>query len=392
MKRLETLLNKKEKLICGVMSGTSLDGIDVAIIRVQGYGTDTKYSCEAFDTVPYIDSVKSELLHLQESSSLDDIARGNIALGFVFADAIKTVCTKHKIGLDTVDVIGLHGQTVWHSPEKKEQFGYSANGTLQIGDPSVVAKECGIMTVGDFRVGDCAVGGEGAPLIPYVDYILFHSEKTHRALLNIGGIANITILPAGCSVDDVAGFDTGPGNMIVDALCKKYFSQPYDRNGEIARKGKVSLPLLSWMLRHEYIMRQPPKSTGREMFGAAFTDELCRIAESDKLSPESIIATATEFTAQCVHINFGMFIKHTADISELIVSGGGAHNSFLMDQLTDLFTPIRVLTSDQYGLPVDAKEAIGFALLANETINEQPSNIPHVTGASRRTILGKICL
>ncbi|HET7153247.1 MAG TPA: anhydro-N-acetylmuramic acid kinase [Candidatus Kapabacteria bacterium] len=392
MKRLDTLLNKQEKRICGVMSGTSLDGVDVAVIHVQGHGIQTKFTCEAFDTVPYDEPTRDELLHIQKSGTLDDIARGNIALGFVFADAIKSVCTKSKIALGTIDLIGLHGQTIWHSPEKKKQFGYNANGTLQIGDPSVVAKQCGVITIGDFRVGDCALGGEGAPLIPYVDYILLHSEKTHRALLNVGGIANISVLPTGCTPDDIIGFDTGPGNMIVDALCKKYFSVAYDKDGHYARKGSISLPLLSWMLQHEYIMRHPPKSTGREMFGAAFVEELCKIAEADKLSPESIIATATEFTAQCVHINFGMFVKHTADISELIVSGGGAHNGFLMEQLANLFTPIRVLTSDQYGVPVDAKEAIGFALLANETINEQPANIPHVTGASQRAILGKICL
>jgi len=390
MKRLEALLTKKEKLICGVMSGTSLDGIDVAVVRVSGCGTDTTFSCEAFETIPFSDAMRDDLLAMQTEQMLDDVARGNIALGFVFADAIKAVCKKHRIRMKNLDAIGLHGQTIRHAPKKKIMFGKRTGGTLQIGDPSVVAKRTGVVTIGDFRVADCAVGGEGAPLIPYIDYILFRSEKISRGLLNIGGIANITVLPKKCALGDVIGYDTGPGNMIIDSLTKRFFSRNFDRNGAIARTGKINFELYEHLLEHPYIFKPVPKSTGREMFGETFVNE--SLNKYKNLPPADVLRTITEFTPGCVYLSYMKFVESKTKIQELIISGGGAHNALMIERFKHMFKKVRVVTSDKYGIPVDAKEAIGFALLANETINEQPANVPRVTGATRQTILGKICL
>ena len=397
-KRLAALFRKKEKLICGVMSGTSLDGIDVAIVRVSGCGTSTTFSSEAFDTIPYSDAVRQGLLAIQSSQSLDDVARGNIALGFVFADAIKAVCANHNIPLQLVDVIGLHGQTIWHAPEKKEIFGKLANGTLQIGDPSAVAKQCGVITIGDFRVADCSVSGEGAPLMPYIDYILFQSNEESRALLNIGGIANLALLPKGCTINDVLGFDTGPGNMLIDALCQRYFNCKYDKDGAIAKSGKVNEALLTKLMDTPFIRRTPPKSTGRETFGKQFIEEVCSDADRLPITPTDLLTTISIFTAKSISHNFNETVKNkNIHLNELIVSGGGAHNQFLISAIEQFINEqqgldVRVVKSDKYGINVDAKEAIGFALLANEMINEVPANVPKATGASTQTILGKLAL
>ncbi len=377
------------------MSGTSLDGIDVAIVRVSGYGTATKFTCEAFETIPYDETIREDLLAVQSAQLLDDIARGNIALGFVFADAIKLVCRRHGIPVNTLDLIGLHGQTIRHTPEKAVIFGKNANGTLQIGDPSVVAKSTGVITIGDFRVADCAVGGEGAPLIPYIDYILFRSQSESRALLNIGGIANTTILPKGCGVNDVTGFDTGPGNMIIDALCRRFFNCNFDKDGAIAKRGTVIPNLLSELLSIPYINRKPPKTAGREMFDVQFIERLSTGKYAKMFAPEDLITTATVFTAASISFNIRKNIPEKIGIKELIVSGGGANNPFIMNLITKYFAErvkkrIAVVKSDAYGVHVDAKEAIGFALLANETINESPANAPGATGATQQTILGKI--
>jgi anhydro-N-acetylmuramic acid kinase len=299
---------------------------------------------------------------------------------------------KIKINLTDVDLIGSHGQTIHHLPKKEIFFGYECASTLQIADPAVIAKLTEITTIGDFRTGDVALGGQGAPLVPYFDYILFHSKRKNRALLNIGGISNFTILNKKHTAKDVIAFDTGPGNMMIDILTKKFFNKDFDKDGAIAASGKINEELFKALIKDDnYIDKQPPKSTGREYYGEEFLTDI--ITNFKSISNEDILSTITRFTAYSVWRNYDLFIKDETVIDELFVSGGGARNKFLMKQLKEFFgKKISIKNVKKLGISPDAKEAICFAVLANETISGNPSNIPRVTGASKETILGKICL
>lgn len=387
--RLGRLQERAALRVCGIMSGTSLDGIDVAIVHITGSGTDTRVVVEAFETIPYEPVVRAELLELQQSPGLGTLTRANYALGILIARAVRSVCASNGFALDRIDLIGSHGQTIHHAPSYDRVLGIDAHGTMQIGDPSVIAQQTGVVTIGDFRIADCAAGGHGAPLIPAVDYLLFRSDTATRVMLNIGGIANVTVLPRGCGRDDVSGFDTGPGNMIIDALCARFYGEAFDRDGVHAATGTVSAPLLSFMLDHAYLTKQPPKSTGREEFGRVYVDALIG---AQPISHDDLIATATAFTAHSIVRACEAFIVPRTPIDEMIVSGGGAHNRVLMRMIAELMPAVRLRTTDDLGIAADAKEAVGFAVLANETIHELPANIPAVTGASGPVVLGKICL
>ncbi len=392
MQRLRTLLTKKTKLIAGLMSGTSLDGIDAVLVRVHGNGSATKYDQLAFVTHPFPKGVKEFALEnsLPGHGSVDALCSMNILLAHLFADAVKAVAAKAGVPLDTIDLIGSHGQTVHHMPEEQKLFGKKITSTLQLGDPSTIAKLTGIATVGDFRTGDMALGGEGAPLVPYFDYLAFRSATKKRALLNIGGIANITVLPKKCTLEGVRAFDTGPGNMVIDGLMKRLYNKEYDDGGAVAATGSILPVLLDALRRHPFFNVKPPKSTGREMFGEQFITAL--LASARKADPADVIATATEFTAMMVYDQYRRFGMMKDKLDELIVSGGGANNPVLMDALHHYFYPAVVTTMDAIGCSSDAKEAVCFAILANETIAGNPSNVPSVTGASAPTVLGKICL
>jgi len=396
MNNLQKLFRKKNKLIVGLMSGTSADGIDAALVRVSGEGLKTRFRLLAFTTVPYPDGLKKCLRRNSHpgSARLDEVARLNVLIGEFFAEAVTKVVHLAGKRIAQIDLIGSHGQTIAHYPEPRKVFGKKISATLQIGDPSVIAKRTGIVTVGDFRIADVAVGGSGAPLVPYVDYLLFRSRTRTRALLNIGGIANATVLPRNCSLDDVFAFDTGPGNMIVDALVQRFYRRPYDKDGKIAQEGKVISHLLAWLMRHRYLAQSPPKSTGREKFGEDFVEEVIRRSSSlPRHSKEDIITTVTAFTALSVYDAYVRFIRPRTALDELFVSGGGARNPVLMEYLRRLFgSEVRVSRIETVGMPSDAKEAVCFALLANETIAGNPANVPRATGAKRSTVLGKICL
>jgi anhydro-N-acetylmuramic acid kinase len=261
---------------------------------------------------------------------------------------------------------------------------------LQIGDPSVIAQETRIPVVGDFRTADTAVGGQGAPLVPLLDYHMFRSGFRNRLVLNLGGIGNITSLPAGCTTSDVIAFDTGPANMVIDALAKRFLEKPFDRGGRFARAGRVVPDLLSWMMSIDYFRQPPPKSTGREMFGAGFVAELIRRGRGRPA--QDLVATATEFTALSVYDQYVRFIRPSNRVDEVFVTGGGAHNSFLMKRLRAAFGPVSVGTIPDAGFSADAKEAVLFALLAYLTVLGRASNLPRVSGATRPVILGKICV
>jgi anhydro-N-acetylmuramic acid kinase len=392
MNRLLRLQAKKSKLIIGLMSGTSVDGIDAVLLRVRGNGVETTYKQLAFITQPYPRGVRQLIIRnsLAGSSSVEEITRLNFLLGELFSDAAARVVESAGFSLSNVNLIGSHGQTIQHLPNIWRFAGKRIRATLQIGDPSVIAKRTGVPTVGDFRVGDVALGGQGAPLVPYLDFLLFRSSAKARGLLNIGGIANITVLPRNCKLEDIQAFDTGPGNMVVDAVVKRLYHKPYDRNGKLAMRGRTSAPLLQRLGEHPFVMKKPPKSTGREEFGEGFVKEVIRLRSS--LTNQDLLATIAELTGYCVYENYVKFIEKKVKLDELIVSGGGAQNRAIMAGLQKYFRPMPVKTVEEYGVSSDAKEAVCFALLANETISGNPGNVPAVTGAKQRTLLGKVCL
>ncbi len=392
MKRLFDLFQKETRLAIGLMSGTSVDGIDAALVQITGSGIKTKLRQIDFITLPFPAEFKDFVLRNSTSGTSDvaDIARLNFLMAQLYADAVNALCQHARVGKEKVDLIGSHGQTIHHLPQKVKMFGKEVAATFQIGDPSVVAKLTGIITVGDFRVGDVALGGQGAPLIPYFDYILFHSDKMSRALLNIGGIANITFLPKDCQVNDVMAFDTGPGNMVIDQLMKMFYEKDFDQDGIVASSGSIKKDMLEYLLMDEFIMIPPPKSTGRERYGNSYVKNL--LLRFGNYPKEDIAATITELTSVAVHENFKRFLSSEGKLDGLYVSGGGAHNQFMMDSLRRHFTGTDVRNAETLGLSSDAKEAICFAVLANETISGNPTNLPQVTGASKATALGKVCL
>jgi len=346
----------------------------------------------AFGTYPFPKGFKKYLLRQSDrrTARIDEIARLNFIMAQLFADAAKKIARKSGISMSKIDLIGSHGQTIHHLPGVRKMFGKVVRATLQIGDPSVIAKLTGVVTVGNFRSGDIAVGGTGAPLVPYVDYLLFRSNDRTRALLNIGGIANVTVLPKGCGVDDVCAFDTGPGNMLIDGLMERFFGKPFDHDGEIASRGNILPSLLLPLMHHPFLAQRPPKSTGREEFGEKLIHRILR--KSKRQRKEDVIATVTEYTALCVYHSYLKYVRRKKRIDELIVSGGGVHNAYLMNALKDYFKGVTVRPMGDLGYSSDAKEAVCFALLANETLHGNPSNVPGATGAKSRTALGTICL
>ena len=375
------------------MSGTSLDGVDAALVEIHNSGLDTRVELLHFVTHPYPAGLKETLLQISapDGGSTAEVCRLNFLLGHLFADAVAALLQAAHFDPARLHFIASHGQTVQHLPRAENLYGYEITGTLQIAEPSVIAKRTGVPTVADFRPADLAEGGQGAPLVPYFDYVLFHSVEKNRGLLNLGGIANLTVLPKEAGLEQTTAFDTGPGNMVIDAVTAELFGQPYDRDGARAATGTVSEKLLRFGLKHPYFERRPPKSTGREEFGAEFSRRFVRQGRKLGLRPEDVVATATELTAATVHQAYADFVEKDTPLDELIVSGGGARNGVLMRSLQEKFSlPVRPI--DEFGIPAEAKEAVCFAVLGNETLAGHPNNVPAATGARRATVLGKICL
>ncbi|MBI4531515.1 MAG: anhydro-N-acetylmuramic acid kinase [Candidatus Latescibacteria bacterium] len=377
------------------MSGTSADGIDAALVEIEGCGLDTQVHLIAFKTYPYPDGLREDLFRMADpaTSDLDRLVRMNVLIGELFADAALRLVDEVGWSISSIDAIGSHGQTIRHLPRPEPMYGHTISATLQIGEPSVIAERTGVTTVADFRPRDMAAGGEGAPLVPLVDYLLFHSETIGRALLNIGGIANVTFLPAGSSVESILAFDLGPGNMVLDALITSLTdgAMTYDQNGERARHGKVDHQLLATMLDHPFLTRNPPKSTGREEFGTSFCVRYFGEAKRRGCSPDDLLATATEFVAQAIVGGLQRFWTFPSRCEEIIASGGGIHNQTLMERLKALLGPERRLrTLEEVGYSSDAKEAVAFAVLANETICGRCNNLSSATGARSPVTLGKI--
>lgn len=379
-------------MVVGLMSGTSVDGVDAALVEIEGSGLKTSLRLVEFITYPFPDEVRKRIFRIFAPSrcSVEDICEMNFIIGDIFAQAALEVIAKAGLKTSGVHLIGSHGQTICHLPRSGSQKFIAS--TLQIGEPAVIAYRTGIVTVGDFRVADIAAGGQGAPLVPYVDYLLFRDEKKTRAIQNIGGISNVTVLPAGGRPEDILAFDTGPGNMIIDGLVQIITrgQKRYDYNGQMASRGVPNEHLLEELLSHPFISKPPPKTTGREEFGLNFVRDIFDAARTLKISKFDLLATATAYTAECIYQNYARFILPEYDIWEILVCGGGMHNLTLMELLRKKFHPIQIRSVDDYGLMSDAKEAIAFAVLANETINGNPGNIPSATGADQPVILGKI--
>jgi anhydro-N-acetylmuramic acid kinase len=376
------------------MSGTSLDGVDVVIAKLTGSGPALRIDQRAFLSAAYPPALRQGLLRNSraDTSSVRDLSQLNARLASMYADAVQQALDQVHLTPDDLDLVGSHGQTVHHIPTPEDCAGESVASTLQIGDPSMLANQLGVPVVGGFRAADMALGGQGAPLVPYFDYVYFTDPGETRLLLNLGGIANVTLLPPGADPGDVLAFDTGPANMVIDALANRLFDRPYDPEGSLAAEGTPNNDLLASLLGDTYFTQPPPKSTGREYFGTDYVDGLLDAARSRGLSPHDTLATATMLTATTVYQAYARFVRteHAADV--LIAAGGGLHNGTLMQYLADCFSPIPVLPASDYGLDGDAKEALCFAVLAHETLNGVPTNLPSVTGAARPTLLGTICM
>ncbi len=394
MHPLIKLINKNEKFVIGLMSGTSMDGIDAALIRIKNSGIDTQFDLLNFHTFPYPDQLKNELLEISQpgQGTVDQICRVNVVVGEYFADAMLKLCKLSNLDVSQVDLIGSHGQTIRHIPDKITYFNKSIRSTLQIGEPSVIANRTGCITVANFRSADVAQDGQGAPLVPYFDFLLFRSAKVNRVVLNIGGIANITILRKNGTVNDVLAYDTGPGNMVINALMRKFYNKDYDENGSIALTGNISETLLSKLLQHPFFNKSIPKSAGCDEFGNLFVEELLNHSTKLKLKAKDILATATELTVQSIMAALKFSPLSIEQLDELIISGGGIHNQAILKSLINNFHFSDILITDHFNVPSDAKEAICFAVLANETISGNCANLPSVTGAKRTTILGTICI
>jgi anhydro-N-acetylmuramic acid kinase len=363
------------------MSGTSLDGIDVAIVDVAR----RNFRIVTFRSAPYPASVREAILGVSNTTTTTGaISRLSFFLGELYAQAVIATCRRARVPLRSLELIGCHGQTIYHEGEPARLFGRRVASTMQIGEAAVLAERTGIPVVSDFRTADMAVGGKGAPLVPYVDYLLFRHPSRTRVALNIGGIANVTIIPAGAEAMEVIAFDTGPGNMVIDALAREHTGgrKNYDAGGRIAARGHVIPELLDKLLANSYYRRRPPKTAGREQYGAEFVAGM----KATGAPLTDLIATATVLTAATVALGLQRFPR----AHDLIVSGGGAHNPQILAHLAAFLPGVALGTSTDYGVDVDAKEAIAFAILAQETWRHRPSNLPSATGARRPVILGKL--
>ncbi len=382
-------------LVLGLMSGTSADGIDVALVRVGGRGLALRARLENFCTLPYPASVRRAVLRVANANqkpvlSVAEISQLNFLLGEVAAEAIARACRRFRVAREKISLIGSHGQTVYHQGQRERFAGWRLASTLQLGEAAVIAERTGLPVVANFRPRDLAAGGQGAPLVPYVDFLLYRHRRRGRVALNLGGIANVTVIPPGAEPEDVTAFDTGPGNMVIDAVVERLTRgrQRFDPGGRLAARGRPQEKVLRRLLRHPYFRRRPPKSAGREQFGAAFTEEFLRVM--GRAPAEDKMRTATELTVRTLAQAFQRFIWPRARVEEVIVSGGGARNGFLLRRLQESLPDLRFLPASRFGVEGKAKEAFAFAVLAYQTWRGEPATLPSATGARHAVVLGSI--
>ena len=382
------IISKEERLVVGLISGTSMDGIDAALVRIRGSGEDAEVRVEDFICREYSDAAKKLLLS-PGSLSEGSVSDLNFLLGQEFAAAVFDLLRKAALKTTDVDLVGTHGQTVFHNPPS---LGEGISSTLQLGEADVVCEATGITTVGDFRTRDIAAGGEGAPLVPYLDYLLFSGAAKDIIAQNIGGISNCTLVTG--KFDELLAFDTGPGNSLIDSVARiaSGGERSFDEDGAMAKKGSVRKDLLRSLMENPYLDIEPPKSTGRELFGEEMAGTLFSLAEKKGISTPDLLRTLVEFTVCSIVSAYERFVFPDADVGEVVLSGGGARNPVMVSSLREKLAPIPLSLSDEYGIPSDAKEAVGFAVLANETVCANRTNVPRVTGARGATILGKISI
>jgi anhydro-N-acetylmuramic acid kinase len=392
MNNLEKLIRKKEKKVIGVLSGTSVDSVSIVLVNIRGKGEKSKIKVIDFQSFNIDKRLKNHILKNSNisSSSVEEICKLNFIIGSLFASSVNKFLRKRKISNSDIDLIGSHGQTIYHIPEEENLFGFRIKSTMQIGEPSVIANSTGITTVADFRTADVAVKGDGAPLIPYLDYILFSCKNKSRILLNIGGIANFTFLKRNCTPEDIIAFDSGPGNMLIDNAMRYYFNRDFDKNGGVAQKGKFNKKLFEEICSKDiYYKRKPPKSTGREYYEAVIFKFI--IDKFNKIPPEDIVKTLTVYTAFTIAYNINNFLPTEAINSEILISGGGSKNLCILKILQELLPCFKLKILDDNGINAENKEAILFAVLANEAVSGNKANVRTATNAIKSVILGKIC-
>jgi anhydro-N-acetylmuramic acid kinase len=386
-------MSAKTMTVAGIMSGTSADGIDVAVVRIAPGKQRPRLALVAHESFPFPPALRRVVLAAMNaaSTSTAELARLNWRLGLAYAEAVSATLKRHKVKLD---LIGCHGQTLYHQPRPAAYAGRRFACTWQAGEAAAIAAALGVPVVSNFRPADMLVGGQGAPLAPLLDYVLFAYSRRGRVLQNIGGIANLTAIPAASAPDRVIAFDTGPGNMVIDALAQKLFGKAFDRNGAFAAEGTVLAPVLAAALRNPYFKLKPPRTAGREQFGREFAAKFLASCNHVSRKPEDALATATALTAETIARSYRRFVLPKMKNSgvDYIVSGGGARNHTLMAMLARRLEPLgcELAASVDFGLPVEAKEAAAFALLAWQTWHRLPGNLPTATGATRPAILGQV--
>ena len=387
---------KEVRHVVGMMSGTSVDGVDAALVEISGTDSEPKVKLLAFENKPYPPQVREKIFSLftPANATVDKVGYMNFLLGEIYAKSALSVIEKAGMKPEEIDVIGSHGQTIWHAPIPERPDGIPVAYTVQIGEGSVIAERTGILTVSDFRVADMAAGGQGAPLVPFSEYLLYRREKETILLQNIGGIGNMTVMPAGAKPRDVFAFDTGPGNMIIDAVISAVTGgeKTYDAGGETAAKGRVCNALLD-ILKEEPYYRQPlPKTTGREHFGVQYTEKILSWWKENPIPVEDLLATVTDLTAYSIADAYERYVLPKYRASEIIVGGGGSYNATLLRFMKERFAPhgVAVRTQEDLGLSSDAKEAVAFALMADCCMRGKANTLPSVTGAEHPAVMGKI--
>jgi anhydro-N-acetylmuramic acid kinase len=381
----------KAMLVAGIMSGTSADGIDIALCRISPARLRPRIELVRHRAFPYPAVLRKAVLAAMNASdtSAAELARLNWRLGEAYGDAVQAAAQGYAL-----DLVGCHGQTIYHQGIAKPYAGRSIACTWQFGEPALIAAAAHAPVVSNFRPADMVAGGQGAPLVPLLDATLFAHPRRARVLQNLGGIANLTLVPAGGALDGLIAFDTGPANMVIDALAQRLFGKPYDRNGRLAAAGTPNEPVLATLLRDPYYRLRPPKSAGREQYGTAFVERLLSLARQRHLSPHDILATATALTSRTIALSWRLFLApHLTGASvHYIVAGGGARNQTLMRMLATDLAPFhcRIQTTDDLGVPSEAKEAVAFALLAWHTWHRLPGNVPAATGAAHPAVLGQV--
>jgi anhydro-N-acetylmuramic acid kinase len=376
--------------VVGLMSGTSADAVDAVLVNITRRSRTPRIATLAFASLPYPRALQQRIWKLSLDGHVADICHMNAYLGELFAKAALLVIQKAGCRPTDIGLIGSHGQTIHHLPKGNREPGVGlVRSTLQIGEPAVIAERTGIITIGDFRPRDMAAGGEGAPLVPYAHAVAFSHVRRGRLVVNIGGISNVTYLPAGGGVSELRAFDTGPGNMVLDAIVREVSKgkRSYDPAGRLARRGTVNRRLLGDLMAHPFIARRPPKSTGREEFGAPFVRNLLARQRRARLSTEDLLATCAMWTAESISSSRRWL---ASEIHDVIVGGGGVYNRAIMGSLRQVFEPTPVSTFDDCGWDSKAFEATAFALLAHDTYHGQCTNVPQVTGASHPVLLGSL--